>query len=194
MATEKAVRAGIRAAHASARIAARQTGARRLAELIAIHSLQRPGCSRFQTRSGGMSTSLTRKLRVCFLAVRLTQQDFGRRREELPIIVFLSRWPWLCWTATSRWRNSRRIAGELRRKDTRRKDIRQAWRSADCHAPKRAGSSVEAIFVYGQSVRETVEIPEGDAERPLSGASLSRKVHELRYSRCWSRHGWRFPL
>jgi len=24
-------------------------------------------------------------------------------------------------------------------------------------------------------VRETVEIPEGDAERPLSGASLSRK-------------------
>jgi len=30
-------------------------------------------------------------------------------------------------------------------------------------------------LVYGQSVRETVEIPEGDAERPLSGASLSRK-------------------
>jgi 2-methylcitrate dehydratase len=41
--------------------------------------------------------------------------------------------------------------------------------------PKGRGASVEVVFADGQSVRETVEIPEGDAERPLSRASLERK-------------------
>jgi 2-methylcitrate dehydratase len=41
--------------------------------------------------------------------------------------------------------------------------------------PKGRGASVEIVFANGQSVRQTVEIPEGDAERPLSRASLERK-------------------
>jgi 2-methylcitrate dehydratase len=31
------------------------------------------------------------------------------------------------------------------------------------------------VFADGQSLRETVEIPEGDAERPLSRSSFERK-------------------
>ena len=31
------------------------------------------------------------------------------------------------------------------------------------------------MFADGQSLRETVEVPEGDAERPLSRSSLERK-------------------
>jgi 2-methylcitrate dehydratase len=41
--------------------------------------------------------------------------------------------------------------------------------------PKGRGASVEITFTSGQSVRETVEIAEGDAQRPLSQASLERK-------------------
>jgi 2-methylcitrate dehydratase len=41
--------------------------------------------------------------------------------------------------------------------------------------PKGRGTSIELVFADGQSLRETVEIPEGDAERPLSRASLERK-------------------
>jgi 2-methylcitrate dehydratase len=41
--------------------------------------------------------------------------------------------------------------------------------------PKGRGASVEIAFANGQSLRETVEIPEGDAERPLSRSSLERK-------------------
>jgi 2-methylcitrate dehydratase len=41
--------------------------------------------------------------------------------------------------------------------------------------PKGRGASVEIAFANGQHVRETVEIPEGDALRPLSRASLERK-------------------
>ncbi len=41
--------------------------------------------------------------------------------------------------------------------------------------PKGRGASVEIVFANGQSLRETVEIPEGDAERPLSRASLEHK-------------------
>lgn len=41
--------------------------------------------------------------------------------------------------------------------------------------PKRRGASVEIVFIDGQSWRETVEVPEGDAERPLSRSSLERK-------------------
>ncbi|MEA2759150.1 MAG: 2-methylcitrate dehydratase, partial [Methylobacteriaceae bacterium] len=41
--------------------------------------------------------------------------------------------------------------------------------------PKGRGASVEITFTSGQSVRETVEIAEGDAQRPLSQASLKRK-------------------
>jgi 2-methylcitrate dehydratase len=41
--------------------------------------------------------------------------------------------------------------------------------------PKGRGASIEIIFADGQSLRETVEIPEGDAQRPLSRASLERK-------------------
>ncbi|WP_420480988.1 hypothetical protein [Bradyrhizobium japonicum] len=40
---------------------------------------------------------------------------------------------------------------------------------------KGRGASVEIVFADGQSLRETVEVPEGDAERPLSRASLERK-------------------
>ena len=41
--------------------------------------------------------------------------------------------------------------------------------------PKGHGASVEIVFADGQSLRETVEVPEGDAERPLSRSSLERK-------------------
>jgi 2-methylcitrate dehydratase len=41
--------------------------------------------------------------------------------------------------------------------------------------PKGRGASVEIAFADGQSLRETVEVPEGDAERPRSRASLERK-------------------
>jgi 2-methylcitrate dehydratase len=41
--------------------------------------------------------------------------------------------------------------------------------------PKGRGASIEIAFASGQSLRETVEIPEGDSERPLSRASLERK-------------------
>jgi 2-methylcitrate dehydratase len=41
--------------------------------------------------------------------------------------------------------------------------------------PKGRGASVEITFVSGQPARETVEIAEGDAQRPLSQASLERK-------------------
>jgi 2-methylcitrate dehydratase len=40
---------------------------------------------------------------------------------------------------------------------------------------KGRGASVEIVFADGQSLRETVEVPEGDAERPLSRESLERK-------------------
>jgi 2-methylcitrate dehydratase len=41
--------------------------------------------------------------------------------------------------------------------------------------PKGRGASIEIVFADGQSLRETVEIPEGDVERPLSRSSLERK-------------------
>jgi 2-methylcitrate dehydratase len=41
--------------------------------------------------------------------------------------------------------------------------------------PKGRGASVEIVFADGQTLRETVEVPEGDAERPLSPSSLERK-------------------
>jgi 2-methylcitrate dehydratase len=41
--------------------------------------------------------------------------------------------------------------------------------------PKGRGAFIEIVFADGLSQRETVEIPEGDAERPLSRASLERK-------------------
>jgi 2-methylcitrate dehydratase len=41
--------------------------------------------------------------------------------------------------------------------------------------PKGRGANVEIVFADGQSLRETVEVPEGDADRPLSRASLERK-------------------
>lgn len=41
--------------------------------------------------------------------------------------------------------------------------------------PKGRGASVEIVFADGQTLRDTVEVPEGDAERPLSRASLERK-------------------
>jgi 2-methylcitrate dehydratase len=41
--------------------------------------------------------------------------------------------------------------------------------------PKGRGGSAEIVFADGQSLRETVDVPEGDAERPLSRASLERK-------------------
>ena len=40
---------------------------------------------------------------------------------------------------------------------------------------KGRGASVEIVFADGQTLRETVEVPEGDAERPLSRSSLERK-------------------
>jgi 2-methylcitrate dehydratase len=41
--------------------------------------------------------------------------------------------------------------------------------------PKGRGASIEIVFADGRSLRETVEVPEGDAERPLSRSSLERK-------------------
>jgi 2-methylcitrate dehydratase len=41
--------------------------------------------------------------------------------------------------------------------------------------PKGRGASIDIVFADGQFLRETVEIPEGDAERPLSRSSLERK-------------------
>jgi len=41
--------------------------------------------------------------------------------------------------------------------------------------PKGRGANIEIVFSDGQSLRETVEVPEGDSERPLSRSSLERK-------------------
>jgi 2-methylcitrate dehydratase len=41
--------------------------------------------------------------------------------------------------------------------------------------PKGRGANIEIVFADGQSLRETVEVPEGDSERPLSRPSLERK-------------------
>lgn len=41
--------------------------------------------------------------------------------------------------------------------------------------PKGRGATIEIAFTDGQSLRETVEVPEGDALRPLSRSSLERK-------------------
>ncbi|WP_426611284.1 MmgE/PrpD family protein [Bradyrhizobium sp. McL0616] len=41
--------------------------------------------------------------------------------------------------------------------------------------PKGRGANLEIVFADGQSLRETVEVPEGGAERPLSRSSLERK-------------------
>jgi 2-methylcitrate dehydratase len=41
--------------------------------------------------------------------------------------------------------------------------------------PKGRGASIEIVFADGQSLCETVEVPEGDAVRPLSRSSLERK-------------------
>jgi 2-methylcitrate dehydratase len=41
--------------------------------------------------------------------------------------------------------------------------------------PKGRGASIVIAFADGQSLHETVEVPEGDAERPLSRSSLDRK-------------------
>lgn len=41
--------------------------------------------------------------------------------------------------------------------------------------PKGRGATIEIVFTDGKSVRETVETPEGGAERPLSRTSLERK-------------------
>ena len=41
--------------------------------------------------------------------------------------------------------------------------------------PKGRGANIEIVFTDGQTLRETVEVPEGDAERPLSRPSLERK-------------------
>jgi 2-methylcitrate dehydratase len=41
--------------------------------------------------------------------------------------------------------------------------------------PKGRGANIEIVFTDGQTLHETVEVPEGDAERPLSRPSLERK-------------------
>src|SRR4051794_34748871 len=41
--------------------------------------------------------------------------------------------------------------------------------------PKGRGASIVIAFADGQSLHETVEVPEGDAQRPLSPSSLERK-------------------
>jgi 2-methylcitrate dehydratase len=41
--------------------------------------------------------------------------------------------------------------------------------------PQGRGANIEIVFTDGQSLRETVEVPEGDAERPLSRSSLEQK-------------------
>lgn len=45
--------------------------------------------------------------------------------------------------------------------------------------PKGRGASVEIVFADGQTLRDTVEVPEGDAERPLLQSSLERKFKNL---------------
>jgi 2-methylcitrate dehydratase len=45
--------------------------------------------------------------------------------------------------------------------------------------PKGRGATVEVAWADGSSLRETVEIAEGDADRPLSRASLERKFTNL---------------
>ncbi len=45
--------------------------------------------------------------------------------------------------------------------------------------PKGHGSSVEVHLSNGQVVRETVEIPEGDPERPMSPSALDHKFHQF---------------
>jgi 2-methylcitrate dehydratase len=45
--------------------------------------------------------------------------------------------------------------------------------------PKGRGANIEIVFADGQTLRETVEVPEGDAERPLSRSSLQRKFMNL---------------
>ena len=42
-------------------------------------------------------------------------------------------------------------------------------------APKGRGAIVEVALADGQTLRETVEVPEGDAQRPLSQGSLEHK-------------------
>ena len=41
--------------------------------------------------------------------------------------------------------------------------------------PKGRGASVEIVFADGTTLRETVEVPEGDSQRPLSRVSLQSK-------------------
>jgi 2-methylcitrate dehydratase len=41
--------------------------------------------------------------------------------------------------------------------------------------PKGRGANIEIVFADGDFLRETVEVPEGDSERPLSRPSLERK-------------------
>jgi 2-methylcitrate dehydratase len=41
--------------------------------------------------------------------------------------------------------------------------------------PKGRGAAVEVVFADGATLRETVEVPEGDSQRPLSAASLQNK-------------------
>ncbi|MGF6310324.1 2-methylcitrate dehydratase [Bradyrhizobium sp. i1.8.4] len=45
--------------------------------------------------------------------------------------------------------------------------------------PRGRGASVEIVFADGQTLRETVDVPEGDPERPLSRSSLERKFSNL---------------
>ena len=45
--------------------------------------------------------------------------------------------------------------------------------------PKGRGAVVEVRFKDGRVARETVDIPEGDAERPISRASLERKFRQF---------------
>lgn len=45
--------------------------------------------------------------------------------------------------------------------------------------PKGRGATVEVVFADGSSLRETVDVPEGDASRPLSRGSLVRKFNSL---------------
>lgn len=45
--------------------------------------------------------------------------------------------------------------------------------------PKGRGASVEIVFADGQSLREIVEVPEGDAQRPLSRSSTERKFRNF---------------
>jgi 2-methylcitrate dehydratase len=40
---------------------------------------------------------------------------------------------------------------------------------------KGRGANIEIVFADGQTLRETVEVPEGDSDRPLSRSSIERK-------------------